>query len=167
MFIETFYSIQVFFLFFSQFTELPWDEPTTGCVEFVKWKSDNSWMTMTPWSKLETLVLSLLRKILEPDSRKRITVKQIIDHKWCKAIEQSGMFSYFDGISKFVSFLFYPIQAINLEHEVRAFIHLLAHSILQKNLLAQVLSDSQWIIIFLRALEWLVKKISNDTKNVS
>lgn len=66
------------------FTELPWDEPTTGCAEFVKWKSDISWMTITPWSKLETLALSLLRKILEPDSRKRITVQGIIEHKWCR-----------------------------------------------------------------------------------
>lgn len=83
---------------------------------------------MTPWSKLETLVLSLLRKILEPDSRKRITVKQIIDHKWCNAVEQSGMFSYFDRISNSFRF-FFPIQAINLEHKVRALTQLLAHSI--------------------------------------
>ncbi|XP_031618983.1 serine/threonine-protein kinase grp [Contarinia nasturtii] len=67
--------------------ELPWDEPTTGCAEFVKWKGDNSWMTITPWSKLETLALSLLRKLLEPDSGKRITVKEIIEHKWCKLSE--------------------------------------------------------------------------------
>lgn len=126
IFIETL--IYKFHFIFSRFTELPWDEPTTGCVEFVKWKSDNSWMTMTPWSKLETLVLSLLRKILEPDSRKRITVKQIIDHKWCNAVEQSGMFSYFDRISNLFRF-FFPIQAINLEHKVRAFTHFLAHSI--------------------------------------
>lgn len=69
----------------NQSTELPWDEPTTGCAEFVKWKSDNSWVTITPWSKLETLALSLLRKILEPDSKKRVTVQQIIEHKWCRA----------------------------------------------------------------------------------
>lgn len=61
-----------------------------GCAEFVKWKSDSSWMTLTPWSKLETLALSLLRKILEPDSKKRIAVKDIIEHKWCRA-KFSGM----------------------------------------------------------------------------
>lgn len=66
------------------FLELPWDEPTTGCAEFVKWKSDNSWMTLSPWKKLETLVLSMLRKILDPEPEKRISVQQLLDHKWCK-----------------------------------------------------------------------------------
>lgn len=63
--------------------ELPWDEPTTGCAEFVKWKSDNSWMTISPWSKMDNLALSLLRRILDLDTTKRITVKQILEHKWC------------------------------------------------------------------------------------
>lgn len=40
---------------------------------------------ITPWNKLHTTALSLLRRILEPDSTKRITVKQIIEHKWCNA----------------------------------------------------------------------------------
>lgn len=71
-------------------TELPWDEPTTGCSEYVKWKSDNSWMTLTPWSKMETIALSLLRRILEPNSAKRITVSQIIEHKWCN-VKINGM----------------------------------------------------------------------------
>lgn len=69
---------------FNYCSELPWDEPTTGCAEFVNWKSDNSWMTISPWNKLETLALSLLRKILQPNLEKRITVKKIIEHKWCK-----------------------------------------------------------------------------------
>lgn len=73
-----------FCLLFFCILELPWDEPTTGCGEFVKWKSDNSWMTISPWKKLETLVLSMLRKILDPDPDKRITMPNIIDHKWCK-----------------------------------------------------------------------------------
>lgn len=97
-------------------TELPWDEPTTGCVEFVKWKSDNSWMTITPWSKLETLALSLLRKILEPDSRKRITVKQIIDHKWCRAVELSGMWCFVFINATFAFCLFSHFYASYLFH---------------------------------------------------
>lgn len=78
------------FNFFINFAELPWDEPTIGCGDFVKWKSDNTWMTITPWSKLETLALSLLRKLLDTDAKKRITVKQIIEHKWCN-FKRSGM----------------------------------------------------------------------------
>lgn len=65
-------------------TELPWDEPTSGCAEFLNWKHDDSWMTITPWNKMENIALSLLRKILEPDSTKRITLDKIINHKWCK-----------------------------------------------------------------------------------
>lgn len=64
-------------------TELPWDEPTTGCSEFVTWKSDNSYLTISPWNKLETLALSLLRKILDPESTKRITLDKMMEHKWC------------------------------------------------------------------------------------
>lgn len=72
--------------------ELPWDEPTTGCSEFVKWKSDNSWLTITPWSKLETLALSVLRRILEPNSVKRITLDKLIEHKWCTVKSIDGKF---------------------------------------------------------------------------
>lgn len=72
--------------------ELPWDEPTTGCSQFVKWKSDNSWVTITPWSKLETLALSLIRRILEPNSVKRITLDKLIEHKWCAVKSIDGKF---------------------------------------------------------------------------
>lgn len=112
--------------------ELPWDEPTTGCVEFVKWKSDISWMTLTPWSKLETLSLSLLRKLLEPDTRKRLNIKQIIEHKWCRA-NLSGM------LYKYIHFVrvFYckgTVAATNLDNRDCFF---------KYDLLVQVLSDSQ------------------------
>lgn len=76
------------------FTELPWDEPTTGCTEYVKWKSDNIWLTLTPWNKLDTLVLSLLRKILDTDSTKRITLDKIIEHKWC-TVKLSSLGKFF------------------------------------------------------------------------
>lgn len=38
---------------------------------------------MTPWCKLDTLILSLLRKILDTRSKERLTIDGIIDHKWC------------------------------------------------------------------------------------
>lgn len=63
--------------------ELPWDQPSTGCPEYVKWKSNERWTTATPWSKIDTLALSFLRKILEPQASKRILLEKIMDHKWC------------------------------------------------------------------------------------
>lgn len=62
--------------------ELPWDQPSTGCPEYVRWKGNDNWTTHTPWSKIDTLSLSLLRKILEPVSSKRIQLEKIIEHKW-------------------------------------------------------------------------------------
>lgn len=40
--------------------ELPWDQPTTNCSEFIAWKGNN-YQARTPWSKLTTLAISLLR----------------------------------------------------------------------------------------------------------
>lgn len=62
---------------------MPWDQPSSGCTEYVQWKSNEHWTTKTPWSKIDTLALSLLRKVLEPTSSKRILLEKIIDHKWC------------------------------------------------------------------------------------
>lgn len=67
--------------------------------------------------------------------------------------------------SLFCFFFSYKLSIWNMKY-VHSFTCLLIQ-FYKKNLLAQVLSDSQWIIIFLRALEWLVKKISNDTENDS
>lgn len=64
-------------------SELPWDQPSTGCAEYVRWKGNDHWTTQTPWSKIDTLALSLLRKILDPVSSKRIHLEKIIEHKWC------------------------------------------------------------------------------------
>lgn len=63
--------------------ELPWDQPSIGCTEYVTWKSNERWTTTTPWSKINTLALSFLRKLLEPNSTKRILLDKIIEHKWC------------------------------------------------------------------------------------
>lgn len=65
------------------FPELPWDQPSTGCAEYVRWKSNDRWTTTTPWSKIDTLALSMLRKILDPNAAKRILLDKIISHKWC------------------------------------------------------------------------------------
>lgn len=45
-------------------TELPWDEPTFSCTEYTAWKDkDCRLFTTTPWTKIDNLALSLLRKV--------------------------------------------------------------------------------------------------------
>ncbi|XP_055709978.1 serine/threonine-protein kinase grp isoform X2 [Phlebotomus papatasi] len=63
--------------------ELPWDKPTTSCKDFLMWKENTTWTSITPWKKLSTLQLSLLRKILAIQPNERLTIQQILDHKWC------------------------------------------------------------------------------------
>lgn len=64
------------------FLELPWDQPTSSCSEYVSWKAGSKWTTMTPWSKLDTLLLSLLRKMLSSNPTNRLTLQKVRDHKW-------------------------------------------------------------------------------------
>lgn len=49
---------------FLYITELPWDEPTFSCPEYTAWKDkDCRLFTTTPWTKIDNLALSLLRKV--------------------------------------------------------------------------------------------------------
>lgn len=84
--LKHFKSIYNFLLLFSPstFEELPWDQPSYGCKEYLAWK-DNKYTTVTPWSKLDTLALSLIRKILTPNPEKRMTLDKIKLHKWCQS----------------------------------------------------------------------------------
>lgn len=61
--------------------ELPWSDTTSE--EFINYKKDN-YITATPWSKLGNATLSLIRKILAVDSKKRLTIQQILSHPWMK-----------------------------------------------------------------------------------
>jgi serine/threonine protein kinase len=63
-------------------SELPWDQPSSGCAEYLSWK-ENKYTSMTPWSKLDTLTLALLRKILNHSPANRLTLDKILSHKWC------------------------------------------------------------------------------------
>uniref|UniRef100_A0A182NUD7 non-specific serine/threonine protein kinase n=1 Tax=Anopheles dirus TaxID=7168 RepID=A0A182NUD7_9DIPT len=63
--------------------ELPWDQPSSGCAEYLCWK-ENKYTTSTPWCKLDTLTLSLLRKILVANPAQRLTLDKLQDHKWCQ-----------------------------------------------------------------------------------
>ncbi|XP_011190046.1 serine/threonine-protein kinase grp [Zeugodacus cucurbitae] len=63
--------------------ELAWDQPSTNCQEFKNWTDNERWSTQTPWSKLDTLAISLLRKVLATNPTYRLTLEKILEHKWC------------------------------------------------------------------------------------
>lgn len=63
------------------FAELPWDKPTADCKEYTTWKT-SKYMQSTPWSKIHTLALSLIRKILVPTPSSRYTLSKIRSHRW-------------------------------------------------------------------------------------
>ncbi|XP_017014083.1 serine/threonine-protein kinase grp [Drosophila takahashii] len=63
--------------------ELPWDQPSINCTEFINWKDNDHWQLQTPWSKLDTLAISLLRKLLSTSPGTRLTLEKTLDHKWC------------------------------------------------------------------------------------
>jgi len=60
--------------------ELPWDEPSDKCKEFVDWTKSK--FINTPWTKIDALSLSLLKKILNPAPDKRYTIAHIKKDKW-------------------------------------------------------------------------------------
>ncbi|KAA0189200.1 hypothetical protein HAZT_HAZT002839 [Hyalella azteca] len=72
--------------------ELPWDEPTVTCDQFNIWKRrDASYLNSTPWTKVSTCVLSLLRRLLHPTPAQRMNIKQILEHPWMvKHIAETG-----------------------------------------------------------------------------
>lgn len=60
--------------------ELPWDVPSNDCPLYTSWKECQ--ITRLPWTKIDTLALSLLRKVLMPLPGKRYTIQQITNHQW-------------------------------------------------------------------------------------
>ncbi|KAG1689530.1 Serine/threonine-protein kinase grp [Nymphon striatum] len=60
--------------------ELPWDKPMPDCVEYKEWKDTK--ITKSPWSKIENLALSLIRRILTASLNRRFTMEQIESHRW-------------------------------------------------------------------------------------
>jgi serine/threonine-protein kinase Chk1 len=61
--------------------ELPWGDTT--CEEFINYTND-TYITVTPWSKLGNATLSLIRKILVIEPSKRLKIDQILNHPWMK-----------------------------------------------------------------------------------
>ncbi|XP_026471676.1 serine/threonine-protein kinase grp-like [Ctenocephalides felis] len=79
--------------------ELPWDEPTWKYHQYTAWEI-NSYTSLTPWTKLSNLILSLLRKILSPLPNKRINLDNLIKHRWCamKFISEDSEISHQDVV---------------------------------------------------------------------
>ncbi|KAJ1519307.1 hypothetical protein ONE63_004606 [Megalurothrips usitatus] len=75
--------------------ELPWDQPTVDCQEYLAWKDGKS-MGVTPWSKLENMVLSLVRKILVPLPSGRFNMEKIKNHRWFQKQLQKSLVSSAD-----------------------------------------------------------------------
>lgn len=94
------YCYYFFFYFFILSVELPWDQPTSNCAEFLAWK-ENKYMTLTPWTKLDSLAIALLRKVLAVTPTDRITLDKLQQHRWCQ--------NELIGKSPFFFFLFYFI----------------------------------------------------------
>ncbi|XP_015915294.1 serine/threonine-protein kinase Chk1 [Parasteatoda tepidariorum] len=62
--------------------ELPWDEATNSCREFISWIRSN--FSISPWTKIDNLPLALLKKILLYSPSKRYGIKDIQNNLWCK-----------------------------------------------------------------------------------
>lgn len=66
--------------------ELPWDEPSDKFKEYVAWTKKR--YLYSPWTKLQSLELEFLKKILIEEPTKRLTFEQITNEKWfCSEIE--------------------------------------------------------------------------------
>lgn len=70
--------------------ELPWDKPSADCEEYIAWKKGD-YMNRPPWSKLDTIPLSLIKIILNHLPSARPTPQQIAEHRWLKTtLKQSS-----------------------------------------------------------------------------
>jgi serine/threonine-protein kinase Chk1 len=70
-------------------SELPWDQANVDSPEYLAWKDGKS-MGATPWSKLDNMILSLVRKILFCHPSGRFTIERIKNHRWFqKSLQKS------------------------------------------------------------------------------
>ncbi|WFD29928.1 non-specific serine/threonine protein kinase [Malassezia sp. CBS 17886] len=59
----------------------PWDEPTDRSPEFAAYQTGDLFR-MDPWTRISSDALSLLRRMMYPDPRRRNTLAQIQRHRW-------------------------------------------------------------------------------------
>ena len=62
--------------------EIPWELPTAEDDNFVNFTRNNGNLNLGPWAKIQFNELNLLRKILQRDPNKRISLKQLQRHPW-------------------------------------------------------------------------------------
>uniref|UniRef100_H0VVF5 Serine/threonine-protein kinase CHK1 n=1 Tax=Cavia porcellus TaxID=10141 RepID=H0VVF5_CAVPO len=60
--------------------ELPWDQPSDSCQEYVDWKEKKTYLN--PWKKIDSAPLALLHKILVENPSIRITIPDIKKDRW-------------------------------------------------------------------------------------
>lgn len=59
----------------------PWDEPTGRSPEYVAYRS-GAIFHMDPWTRFSGDALSLLRRMMYPDPKRRATLEQVQRHRW-------------------------------------------------------------------------------------
>lgn len=60
--------------------ELPWDEPSDICQEYCDWLERK--VQLSPWNKIDTAALALLRRLLESSPDKRLAITSIKKDRW-------------------------------------------------------------------------------------
>uniref|UniRef100_A0A671KVR2 Serine/threonine-protein kinase CHK1 n=1 Tax=Sinocyclocheilus anshuiensis TaxID=1608454 RepID=A0A671KVR2_9TELE len=68
--------------------ELPWDQPSENCQEYLDWLEKKIYLT--PWKKIYAVPLSLLSKILLHNPEDRFTIPEIKKHRWFSSSFKSG-----------------------------------------------------------------------------
>ncbi|XP_051960670.1 serine/threonine-protein kinase Chk1 [Xyrauchen texanus] len=69
--------------------ELPWDQPSENCQEYLDWLEKKVYLT--PWKKIDAVPLSLLSKMLLHNPEDRITIPEIKKHRWFSRSFKSGV----------------------------------------------------------------------------
>lgn len=62
--------------------ETPWALPSRDDTSFSAFLRNDGKLTSGAWSKIEFTQLNLIRKILQPDPRKRATIRDLKSHSW-------------------------------------------------------------------------------------
>lgn len=65
--------------------ELPWDLPVSEDANFECFMQNNGNLNVGPWARIDFKHLNLLRKILQPDPVKRVSLQGIREHPWFTA----------------------------------------------------------------------------------
>ena len=88
--------------------ELPWDHPTAEDPVYEGWRNRD--YSRPLFQRLDTVALSLLRKILSPAVSKRATIAQIRQHLWCrKSFKDKGEAAISKGYFKLMILFYFTI----------------------------------------------------------